>query len=162
MRANAFRSIVVFCAGVLAMPMMAVGQETRTTLTMAATVDSRTSLRVSSSHVRFDIVEGTPAEPAFVDFIVAARARADGDVVLTVEAVGRLERLSGGRSAGEHVVVWFQGEGEHAGALTETTPQVAGAWKGSGVRHGRVAFRLLGAPVAAAYVQELKFVLSAP
>jgi hypothetical protein len=144
------------------MPVVALGQGARATLTMTASLDTRTSLRVSSSQVRFELVDGTPPAPVFVEFTVAARVRANTDVVLTVEAVGRLEGPSENTSTSEDVVLWFQGEGARAGTLTEGVPHVAGAWKGSGVRRGRVAFGLRGTLAAGEYLQALHFVVSTP
>ncbi len=127
-------------------------------LVFTATVLSRTSLRVSTSELRFEALDSASAPTVVVDFTAAARTRADGEVVLTVERSAR-----GGRAMGnvpDEAIVSFEGEGGSAGALDASGPRVVGTWKGSGVRQGRLLFTLHGAPAPGIYVVAVKFALS--
>ncbi len=127
-------------------------------LTFSATVRSRASLRVSTSDLRFDVLEGMPPPTIVVDFAAAARARRDGDVQLTVEPLAPIRTASGDVLPG--LTVSFEGDTAYGGALSPSGPQVVGAWKGSGVRAGRVSFTLRGAVVTGTYVLPVRFVLS--
>jgi len=130
------------------------------TVTMRAVFNSYTSLRVSSSQLRFEVPDTLAAPRVFIEFSGAARTRTGAQVVLSVEAVGAIQPPAGGPSA--DLVVGYEGEGENAGTLSEAGPHVAGRWTGSGVRQGRVLFTLVGATVPGTYLLPLKFVLSAP
>jgi len=151
--------LVAFCATIVLTPAASPGEDAVATLTMNATVRSRTSLRVSSSELRFDVLGAASAPTVLVDFFAAARAQRDADVVLTVEAVGSVQFPPGG--APPNPLVSFQGEGGQSGPVAEGMPRILGAWKGSGVHQGRVSFTLQGATVAGTYVLHLRFVLSA-
>jgi len=134
--------------------------DTTVTVTMRAVFNSHTSLRVSSSQLRFEVPDTLATPRAFIEFSAAARTYTGAQVVLTVEAVGSVQPPAGGPSA--DLVVGYEGEGENAGTLSEAGPHVAGRWTGSGVRQGRVMFTLLGATAPGTYLLPLKFVLSAP
>jgi hypothetical protein len=153
------RSIAACSVVLLATSPIAGGAEATRPLVMSATFGTRTSLRVSSSDLRFSVSAGAPAETVIVEFTAAARVRPDADVVLTVEGGDGLRAVGG--SASPDLVVSFQGDGQHAGTLREAGPHIAGAWKGSGVHHGQIRFTLGGATAAGTYLLPLKFVLSA-
>lgn len=131
------------------------------TVTIRANLENRTSLRVSSSQLRFEVVDPLSAPTAVVDFTAMARTIRDGKVLLTVEPIGSIEAPQGG-PASPDVTVLYQAEGGNSGALSQAGPHVAQVWIGSGVREGRVSFSLRGAQAAGVYVLSLKFVLSAP
>ena len=110
---------------------------------------TRTSLRVSTEVLRFDVTR--PDEPAVasVDFSAAARTQPGGEVVLTVES---LQAVDGSIS--------LRGEGT-VGVLAPARPVVAGRWIDSGSRAGHLEFALCSA-APGTYTVPLRFVLSAP
>ena len=130
------------------------------TVTLQAVFGRHTSLHVSASELRFEVTNSTSAPTVSVDFSAAARTSTGGDVVLTVEAAGRIEAPAGGPSA--DLAVGYRGDGENAGTLSGAGPHVAGRWTGSGLREGRVSFTLRGATGSGTYSLPLRFVLSAP
>lgn len=129
-------------------------------VTVAANVSTRTSLRVSSELLTFDLQRpGAPATAA-VEFSAAARVPAGSLVVLTVEP---LEAVSGpGGAADVETAVTFDGDGPGtvAGTLTQM-PSMAGRWSGSGVRQGRLVFTL-HASASGHYTVPVRFVISTP
>jgi len=129
-------------------------------------VTASTALRVSSSVLRIDPQPGSTTGAILVgtvDYRAAARTRADGEVVLTVEAQSDVPALDG-PGGGREAVIEFAGIGDGArgGVLRRAVPQVAGRWIGSGVRSGQLVFRLRGDAGAAGAVVPLRFVISLP
>ncbi len=122
-------------------------------------VGSHTDLRVSTSELRFEVIDRTNPPEIPVDYSAAARTRQDGEVVLTVESLG--VRTSENVPA-PGLVVAYGGVGLKEGTLAVAGPRVVGTWTGSGVRPGRVIFSLLGATKPGVYLLSLKFNLSAP
>jgi hypothetical protein len=123
------------------------------TVVAKAQLNARTSLKVSSELLHFDVTE--PGKPVVVaiDYVAAARTQAGGEVILTVEAVCGLDAPP----------VTFTGEGDGAasGLMTSAGPSVAARWIGSGLRSGRLTFSL-EASAAGGYSMPVRFVLSAP
>lgn len=151
MRSLSFSSLVA--VGVLlGAPLSALGAESATaSIIVNVQFMTRTSLRVSTEVLRFDVTR--PAEPALavVDYSAGARTRPGGEVVLTVES---LETVDGSISV--------RGEREGvAGVLAPAHPVIAGRWVGSGSRAGRLEFSLCS-PAPGTYAVPVRFVLSAP
>ena len=126
------------------------------TVDVQATVSSRTSLRVSSDFLEFNLPDVQRPAVATVDFVAGIRTHAGAEVMLTVEALDVMDAVM-------DAVVTFSGdsEGTTQGTLVATRPIVAGRWVGSGRHSGRHVFELR-APVAGRYTLPLRFVLSAP
>lgn len=126
-------------------------------LVLQVPLTPRTSLRVSTSRLRFDVAADGRVAAAAADYRAAARTAARGHVVLTIQPDGALEASDGADTTGLAVSC-----GGEAGArpLTAGHPQVVGRWTGSGVRQGTVSCRLVGAAAPARYFQPVKFVVS--
>lgn len=122
------------------------------TVDARATVSSRTSLKVSSDFLDFNLPNAERFAVATVDFVAGIRTHAGAEVVLTVEAVEVIE-----------AAVTFSGDGAGTtqGTMVASRPIVAGRWVGSGRHTGRIVFELR-APVAGRYTLPVRFVLSAP
>jgi len=114
-------------------------------------VAARTSLTVSTDQLRFDPLPDGDAE-ADVDFCAAARLASGSDIVLTVQPLTPIDGV---------VTFSGNGDGTRAGTLTTTAPATAGRWHGSGLRRGRLVFRMRDASHAPVSVP-VRFVLSAP
>jgi hypothetical protein len=132
-----------------------------TSVVVTAQFSSRTSLRVSTEVLRFEVTPtGGPATAA-VDFSAGVRTQSGAEVMLSVQrrsadgALGETDRATPISFAG-------QGGGTLDGSLDSASAQaVAGRWTGSGLRHGRLVFSLqTGAP--GAHIVPVRFVLSAP
>jgi hypothetical protein len=123
------------------------------TVLVSVQFSSRTSLRVSSDLLQFDVAAPGAAATAAIDFSAAARTHAGAEVLLSVEPT---------RGA-DGAALTFAGEGNGTvdGALGAVAPTVAARWTGSGVRNGRLVFALRGG-ASGRYVVPLRFVLSAP
>ena len=120
-------------------------------------VASRTSLRVSSQVLRFDVPEPGGEATASIDFTAGARVAAGADVMLTVEPIG--SGLAG--DATSRPTFTGEGDGMLSGAIDASTASIAGRWRGSGQRHGRLLFKVrLNA--AGHYTMPVRFVLSTP
>jgi hypothetical protein len=127
----------------------AVAAETATaSVTVQVDVCSRTSLRVSSDRLRFTVLDDAAVATATVEFEAAARVPPGAALVLTVEALSRVEGAGsvalGGRSS-----------------LDPFEPAVAARWQGSGSRSGRLVFTLRGADPGAHDIP-VQFVLTTP
>jgi hypothetical protein len=124
-------------------------------------IAARTSLKVSSQVLLFNVLEPGGAATASIDFGAAARVAAGDDVVLTVERLSDAEMP--GDAADVEPMVTFAGEGAGvvAGTIRCDTPAIAGRWRGSGKREGRLVFRMQ-APAAGNYSVPVRFVLSIP
>jgi hypothetical protein len=135
--------------------------ETTTSAVVSVQVSGRTSLKVSTDNLRFDVaISSTPATST-VDFSAGARTQAGAEVVLSVERLCRV--LEPGGAAGEESPVSFTGEGDGAldGLLGPADRAVAGRWIGSGLRRGRLVF-MMRAGAAGTYIVPVRFFLSAP
>lgn len=128
------------------------------TLPVTVRVFSRTSLKVTSEVLRFDVGAADAEASVAVDFTAAARTARDGELVLSVEPLG-----TAGVEAGEAEPITFvgQGEGTRSGALRPDGSSVAARWTGSGRRTGSLIFSLR-ATVPGSYVVPVRFVLSTP
>ncbi len=159
---RAARFIGLLVAGLLAMGQARMPGTTSASGTVAvhAQFDSHTSLRLSSSELRFEVVDPATPATATVDFTAAARTSRGGEVSLSVKRVGAVRRPESSRFAGD-LTVDYAGENGAAGTLSEPGPQVVGRWIGSGVREGRISFTLRGAPEPGVYSVSVKFDLSA-
>jgi hypothetical protein len=127
-----------------------------------ANFSSRTSLRVSSSHVQFEVADPLVSPTFVIDFTAAARTIRGGEVQLTVEPIGSVQTADRGGPAAPDLTVLYEGEAGNSGTLSQAGPHVVGRWIGSNARQGRVWFTLCGAQAAGVYTMAVKFVLSAP
>jgi len=142
---------VILVSGMLT-PLPASAKEVVTArVAILVQVTARTSLTVSTDQLRFDPLPDGGAE-ADIDFCAAARIASGSDIVLTVQPMTPVD-----------AVVTFSGSGDgtQAGTLSTVTPATAGRWHGSGLRRGRLVFRLRDAAHAPMSVP-VRFVLSAP
>ena len=155
--------LTTFVAGfpaLLAPPVaMASGSDAKTVL-VSATFASRTSLKVSSQLLQFEVAESGEAVAA-IDFSAGARTQAGAEVMLTVEPARAVEGPGGAADVDTAVTFAGEGEGTRSGALIAHAPAVAGRWNGSGLRTGRMGFALRSA-APGRYSLPVRFVLSAP
>lgn len=132
-----------------------------TTLTLSAQFHTRTSLRVSSSLLQFEVADaGVPAVAA-VEFVAAARTRRDGEVILTVQPERWLEGPGGAADVEASVTFGGDEPGLVVGELLPATPAIAGRWVGSGRRTGRLVFALRAA-AGGTYTLPVRLVLTTP
>jgi hypothetical protein len=122
---------------------------------------SRTSLKVSTDLLQFDVTAPDQSAVATVEFSAAARTQHGGEVVLTVEQVGPLNGPGGAADVETSLMVSLLGSGGSTGELDPSAQIVAGRWVGSGRRTGQLAFSLRSS-VPGAYSVPVRFVLSAP
>ena len=145
----------------LSTPGRASGADTTASVLIHAQVSSRTSLKVSTESLRFEVLRPFEDAVAVVEFSAAVRTHAGANVVLSIEVGAE----PGGRSHDEPAsTLTFVGEGEGAlleGTVARTSPFVAARWIGSGRRIGRLKF-LLRARTPGSYTVPLRFVLTAP
>jgi hypothetical protein len=130
------------------------------TASVVVTVEfsSRISLRVSTDVLKFVPVDGDLATAA-VDFSAGARTHAGGEVMLSVE---RRPGSGGGTELESPVSFAGQGAGTLDGFLGHGSSRaVAGRWRGSGLRRGRLVFALDGG-AAGTHIVPVRFILSAP
>lgn len=142
-------------------PPAAAAETATASVSVSVLVTSRTSLKVSSDVVQFNVTEAGGGATASVDFSAGARVASGADVVLTVEPLRQVE--GPGAAADVETAVTFEGDGDGLarGRLDTIRPTVAGRWQGSGLRHGRLSFTIR-AHAAATYTLPLRFVLSTP
>jgi hypothetical protein len=153
-------SIVAMAA--LGGPVVAMADDTDSkAMTVTAAIGSRTSLKVSSQLLQFDVRDPGDEAVAVVDFSAGARTRQGGEVVLTVEP--QRAAAGPGGAADVETALTFAGEGDAtlSGTLLPMSPSVAGRWSGSGLRTGRVMFALR-ASASGNYRVPVRFVLSTP
>jgi len=137
------------------------------TVTVSAQFNSRTSLKVSTQLLQFDIAAPGQPATAVVDFSAGARTRSGNDVVLSVEPARGVEGPGG--AADVESSLTFAGEGDAtmaghvgpAGPAGPAGPSIAGRWTGSGLRTGRLVFSLR-AGASGTYTVPMRFVLSTP
>lgn len=128
------------------------------TLTVHVRFAARTSLKVSSSELRFDVASPGALARATVQFAASARTRNGGEVMLTVEPAGIVDSPDGRATSSLSIVC----EDERGQAAPLQGARVVGRWIGSGTRRGSVAFTLEGATHPGSYSMPVRFVLSAP
>lgn len=131
------------------------------TVVVNVQVASRTSLKVSSDVLQFDIAQpGVPATVA-IDFSAGARVASAADVVLTVEALRSLDGPGGAADVEASMAFDGEGDGLLRGTLDVEVPAIAGRWQGSGLHQGRLLFTIR-ANSAGTYSLPVRFVLSTP
>jgi hypothetical protein len=147
-------------AGGLA-PRAAAFDEATATIAAHAQFATRTSLTVSTNTLVFDILDPETPATARVAFVVGARTRAGGEVVLTIEPLRTIEGPGGAGDAGAWVEFTGESDGTLAGVVSTAASVVAGRWVGSGRHAGRLRFTLRSG-AAGAYSLPVRFVLTAP
>lgn len=152
----------VFVAATLFAPAHAVASDTATgVVVVSANFGSRTSLRVSTELLQFDVsAPGQPATAA-VTFSVGARTRTGAEVVLSVEPMRAIDGPGGAADVESSLSFAGEGVGTTAAHVSGTHPTIAGRWSGSGLRTGRLVFALR-AGAAGTYTVPVRFVLSTP
>ena len=123
-------------------------------------VATRTSLKVSSEVLRFDVAQSGGTATAAIDFSAGARMSSGANVVLSVEPLRAVEGPGGAADVESSVSFAGSGPGLLAGALTGDTA-IVGQWHRSGLREGRVVFTLR-ANASGIYTLPVRFVLSTP
>ena len=128
-------------------------------VTVNVNLATRTSLKVSSRVLQFDVTQAGGVATAALDFTAGARMPAGCDVVLTVETLPAADGAGGAAEADLSFV--GQGPGMHAGSIGAARSTVVGRWQGSGLREGRLIFTLR-ASAAGSYSLPVRLVLSTP
>jgi hypothetical protein len=154
-------SLIVALAVLLAPRGAAASESATATVTVTANFASRTSLKVSTELLQFEIGAPPGEAIAVVEFAAGARTHHGGEVVLTVEPMRATEGPGGAADVETSVRFAGEGEGTLSGALHPMSPTLAGRWIGSGRRTGRLTFALR-ARVAGSYRLPVRFVLSTP
>jgi hypothetical protein len=122
---------------------------------------TRTSLKVSSRVLQFDVARAGGTATAALEFTAGARMPAGSDVVLTVEPERAVEGPGGAADVDSDLSFTGEGEGLLAGTIASARSTIVGRWQGSGRREGRVIFTLR-ANAAGSYVLPVRVVLSTP
>ncbi|HET7698137.1 MAG TPA: hypothetical protein VFK57_20650 [Vicinamibacterales bacterium] len=130
-------------------------------VTINVNLAARTSLKVSSRILQFDVTEAGATATASLEFTAGARMPAGSDVVLSVEPVRPLEGPGGAADVASDLSFSGEGQGMLAGSIDAAQSTVVGRWQGSGLRAGRVIFRLR-AGAAGIYALPVRMVLSTP
>jgi hypothetical protein len=130
-------------------------------VTVNVNLATRTSLKVSSRLLQFDVAQPGGIATAAIDFTAGARMPAGSDVVLTVEPLRALEGPGGAADVESDLTFTGEGQGMLAGSLAAAQSTVVGRWQGSGHREGRVIFKLR-ANAAGIYSLPVRVVLSTP
>lgn len=131
------------------------------TVVVTAEFASRTALHVSTDDLRFEVPRDGGVSTVVVDFDARARTFAIGEVVLVVEPLRGLDGPGGAADVEAAVTFSGEGDGTLAGTLQPAAATVAGRWRGSGRRSGRLVFTLhTGTP--GSYRIPVRFVLTAP
>ena len=153
--------LVCSTAAFLVEPAVCAAESTTASIVITAQFSARTSLKVSSQILRFEVSDGGQPAVAVVDFSAAARTRQGGEVLLTVEGMASVDGPEGWSDVGTSLTFSGEGDGVGSGELCASAPSIAGRWIGSGLRTGRLTFALRSA-VAGTYSLPVRFVLSAP
>lgn len=124
-------------------------------------VANRTSLRVSTDLLQFEVTRPDEPATAAVEFSAAARTSHANDVVLTIEPLRAIDGPGGAADVETAVTFSGDGGGTLAGTLASATSAIAGRWRGSGVWAGRLVFALR-ASASGTYTLPVRFVLSTP
>ena len=130
-------------------------------VSVTANFAARTSLKVSSHLLKFDVTQPGVSATAAIEFTAGARMPSGSDVVLTVEPLRGLDGPGGAADVDTDISFSGEGDGLTAGALSSAAHAVVGRWQGSGLRTGRVVFTLR-ANAAGSYSLPVRFVLSTP
>ena len=130
-------------------------------ITVNVNVGSRTSLKVSSRVLNFDVAQPGGIATAAMEFTAGARLATGADLVLTVEPLHGLDGPGGAADVDTALSFVGEGDGLLAGSVALTRSTIVGRWQGSGLRAGRVIFKLR-ANAAGTYSLPVRFVLSAP
>jgi hypothetical protein len=143
------------CVALLATPPGVEAAESKSsTVAVVAGFGTRTSLKVSSQLLQFDVSEAGVPAVAVIEFSAGARTQAGAEVLLTVERLPSFDYPKG-------TAVTFVGDGPGTAAATlAPCPTVAARWTGSGLRSGRLTFALQAPP--GTYNIPVRFVLSTP
>jgi hypothetical protein len=159
------RLFTVICLGFLATFAGArdllAADTTGATVVVTAQFGSRTSLRVSTDLLQFEVTSAGQPATMSVDFAAGARTRSGAEVILSVERLRAIEGPGGAADVESTVRFAGEGDGTLAGDLSAAGPSLAGRWLGSGMRTGRIVFSLRVA-ASGSYVLPVRFVLSAP
>jgi hypothetical protein len=129
-------------------------------ITMNVSLAARTSLKVSSRVLQFDVTRPDEAATAALEFAAGARMPAGCDVVLTIEP---LQAVVDGTVAAAVTDLRFVGEGTGmlSGSIAADRSTIVARWQGSGLREGRLLFTLR-ARAAGSYSLPVRLVLSTP
>ena len=123
---------LALCASAAAAEDVATGS-----ITVNVSVASRTSLKVSSRVLNFDVTQ-PGAHRHRRDGVHGRRAAGSGaDVVLTVEPLHGLDGPGGAADVDTALSFVGEGEGLLAGSVAMAQSTVVGRWQGSGLRAGR-------------------------
>jgi len=133
----------------------------RGTVAVNAQFASRTSLKVSSQLLRFDVVEPGATATATIEFSAGARMSSGSDIVLTLEPMHAMQGPGGAADVETSLSVSGEGQGLLAATVSATSGTVIGRWQGSGLRAGRLVFALR-ANAAGSYTMPVRFILSTP
>lgn len=152
---------------VLAAPPGARSQEV-VPATLSVNLGSVAALALSSNSLAFpdadpDAVPEVPA--AGGPLLITAKARAGRNAGVTLTVVASDDLRSGINTIPAGALTWTaSGAGFVAGTMSRTTPQLVGAWTGSGVRNGTQAYRFrnLWTYASGTYTLTLTYTLSAP
>lgn len=152
---------VVLCALLGVASDGAAQQMARANVSIVADFAPRTSLKVSSEMLHFDVAQPGGTATAAIDFSAGARTPAQGEVVLTVEPLRALAGPGGAADVESSISVAGEGEGLLSTRLDAASTTVVGRWHGNGRRQGRLVFTL-NATAAGTYSVPVRFVLSTP
>ena len=130
-------------------------------VTVNVQLATRTSLKVSSPVLRFDVAQPGGIATAALEFTAGARMPAGSDVVLTVEPMRAIEGPGGAADVDSDLSFTGEGHGMLAGSIAAAHSTVVGRWQGSGLREGRVVFTLR-ASTPGSYSLPVRIVLSTP
>ena len=128
---------------------------------VSANVAPRTSLKVSSRMLRFDVTQPGGVATAALEFTAGARLASGSDVVLTVEPLRGMDGPGGAADVETALSFIGEGNGMLAGSIAMTESTILGRWQGSGLREGRVTFTLRTNAVGN-YSLPVRLVLSTP
>ena len=130
-------------------------------ITVSANVAPRTSLKVSSRMLQFDVTQPGGVATAALEFTAGARLASGSDVVLTVEPLRGMDGPGGAADVETALSFIGEGDGMLAGSIAMTESTILGRWQGSGLREGRVIFKLR-TNAAGNYSLPVRLVLSTP
>ena len=151
--------VVLLAPGLV--PGVAAAETAGASVAVSVQFSSRTTLRVSTDLLRFDVTEAQEAPAVAVEFAAGARTHSGAEVLLSVEPICDSDGLAAAGAGQSAISFSGQGNGTLNGSLNGTSSAVAGRWFGSGWREGRLLFALHGAR-AGSYTLPVRFILSAP
>ena len=130
-------------------------------VTVNVNLAMRTSLKVSSRVLQFDVRQPGGSATASLDFTAGSRMPEGSDIVLTVEPLRAIDGAGGAADVESDLSFAGEGQGLLAGSIGSAQSAVVGRWQGSGLREGRVIFTLR-ASAAGNYSLPVRVVLSTP